>query len=198
MIARNLLINHTMKKTIKPNPTSYKLLKNTLTRPFGSSSVYQYMTPTMNYAKINTQAHTFRKHLKVNFSVTDYLKSTWPMSKYFGETNSDDTSSSSNPGGDSSSGNGGENGDGNQVAVKQTKLIGVKTKDEEKEENPYTVYTDQQEVTYVSDSDFQMRIKSFSWSMIRKNYDTILYLVYKAWIEDNVEYIVLIFLFMFL
>lgn len=43
-----------------------------------------------------------------------------------------------------------------------------------------------------------MRMKSFSISVMKKNLDTILYMIYKAWIEDNVDYIILLCLFCFL
>ena len=84
--------------------------------------------------------------------------------------------------------------------MKASGILGVVTKSDEEnaeDENSET-YSDQSELTYVSESEFRMRIQSFSIKMIKKNLDTIIYMIYKAWIEDNVEYIILICLFWFL
>ena len=144
-----------------------------------------------------------RVSLRRHISFWDFLTNTWPISKFYsnqvgfentGRTNFD-------PQNEGKSSLTGLTNDSNSASyVKNSAILGVPNNEDEdkQDEGIEASYSDQGELTYVSESEFRMRMKSFSINIIKKNFDTILYMVYKAWIEDNVEYIILLCLFWFL
>ena len=61
---------------------------------------------------------------------------------------------------------------------------------------PFKVYKDDRESNRVSQTEFAIRMKSFSWVMVKKHYKRIFYIFYKAYIEDNLQFLILLLLFL--
>lgn len=110
------------------------------------------------------------QNLQRNFSIYDYIPNIWPFSS--NPKNPDQSEPHQN--------------DSNSSSNSQGKIEDIPV---------YTLYKDERDEEYISDNDFQIRIKSFSWQMVKRYYRKIIYIFWKAWIEDNLEYIILIILF---
>lgn len=140
MIARNLFQRVSPKgvKTIPmfPNILKHRNINSFVTRQLSmlSSPIHYYRTRSPF-----SQSHKIGFH----FSLGGSAKSTWPFNK-----NNSTTQAEIPP-------ENGPNDTPSSGKVTQSKLLGVKTtKNEEESENPKTENKDEEEVLYVSDSDF--------------------------------------------